>query len=304
MERRLGKGLGSLLGGPAPEAPDSTPEAPATDAGPGVQPVDLASIQPNPYQPRREFDPASLDELSASIRNHGVLQPVVLRPREGGGYELVAGERRYRASIQAGLAAIPATIREVNDRDMLELALVENVQRQSLNPIEKGEAYKVMMSALKLTQEQVADKVGLRRASVANHVRLLSLPADAREALVRGLISMGHARALISLEEKAVSKLLGQISREGLSVRQTEGRVRALAASNTDAPVDVEDEEEKAIVPRAPWVNDIESRMREHLGTKVQIKNGEGYRGQIVIDYFNRDDLDRLIERLAPSDPI
>lgn len=302
MEKRLGKGLGSLLGGAGAAETKSMPptkvsDQPATTTSPGAVEIALEQIRENHAQPRVEFDPAAIDELAASISNHGILQPIVVRSLGHQRFELIAGERRLRAAKKVGLAAIPALVRnDVQDREMLELALVENVQRQSLNPIEKAQAFKDMADTLGIGQEQVADKVGLRRSTVANHLRILTLPQEAQEAIRQGLISMGHAKALVGLAKKEVLGHLETIVREGLSVRDIEKAVRKNAGGQeTKAASESKDS------PKAPWAADLESRMREFLGTKVSIKNGEGYKGQIVIDYFNRGDLDRLIEKLAPQ---
>lgn len=284
MERRLGRGLGSLLGqSGSVEGQNAGTELP------------LDAIRPNPHQPRKTFDPAALEELSDSIRRHGVLQPIVVRP-VGTGYELVSGERRLRASQLAGRTTIPASIRsDISDDQMLELAMVENLQRQDLDAMERATGYRLMMDSLQITQEQVAEKVGLKRATVANHLRLLELPAPAQEAVRRGLISMGHARALLGLaDSKQVLGLVERIAREDLSVRTVEGLVR-MQSNPTPA---VEAPTQGLAV--APWVRELEERMRETLGTKVQLKNNPGFKGQIVIEYFNRADLDRLCQVLAP----
>ncbi len=293
MEKRLGRGLGSLLGGGTQAEPEAAEMKPL--GGPAELEIDR--IVPNPFQPRTEFDSAGLDELAASIANHGVLQPIVVRRTPDGGFELIAGERRFRASKKVGLSSIPAVVKtQVSDREMLELALVENVQRQALNPMEKALAFKEMQDSLGLSQEQVADKVGLRRSTVANHLRLLSLPEPARDAVRQGLISMGHAKALVGLGESEVLSHLEKIVRDGLSVREIEGIVREEAGRAT-APEVLTPESEGE--PQAPWIADIETRMREALGTKVTIRNGDGYRGQIQVEYYNRGDLDRLIEKLT-----
>jgi len=281
MERRLGRGLGSLLSSePAAREPRSE--------------VTLASIRPNPFQPRKHFLPEALAELQASIQTHGVLQPVVLRKTAKGDLELIAGERRWRASQAVGLKTLPAVIREgVSDEAMLELALVENLQRSDLDPIEKALGFQ-QLQASGLTQEQVAAKVGLQRSTVTNFVRLLELSEGVQKAVTGGLISMGHARALLGVPDKARQEELCALAvRRGLSVRELEERVRELQGRATEKP--------RAVTPPAPpWVRDMESRMRSHLGTKVQVKNGEGYQGSIHIEYHGRDDLDRLIALLAP----
>lgn len=298
MEKRLGRGLGSLLGGS--QGVEARLE-PSTER-PGALELELTRIVTNPFQPRTEFDSAAIDELSASISNHGLLQPIIVRRTPEGGYELIAGERRLRAARKLGLHAIPAIVRhQVSDKDMLELALVENVQRQALNPLEKALAFKEMLDSLSLSQEQVADKVGLRRSTVANHLRLLSLPVAAQDAVRKGLISMGHAKALVGLAEAKVLAHLETIVRDGLSVRDIEGVVRQEAGRESSGPGELT---EGANEPQPAWAGEIESRMREALGTKVTIKNGEGYRGQITIEYYNRGDLDRMIEKLTDSKPL
>lgn len=286
MERRLGKGLSSLLG--EQEPPHSSSE------------IELEAIHPNPFQPRKSMDAAGLEELRDSILQHGVLQPVVLRRRDDGRYQLIAGERRWRASRLAGLKRIPALVKEqVTDAEMLELALVENVQRRDLDPLERAHGYKSMMEQLTLTQDAVAAKVGLKRSTVANHLRLLDLSLKGQEALSKGLISMGHARALLSLNEDGrLQSILEETVRKELSVREVERLVRE---ANTPRP----DRHIKDKIPSAAspaWLRDLESRIRARFASKVAIQNGEGYRGRIVIEYFNRTDLDRICGLLAPKD--
>lgn len=293
MERRLGRGLSALFTQPSsPDAPQTEPEARAHEELP------IERIRANPFQPRRNFDPVGLEELVQSIRQHGLLQPIVVRAR-GDGFEVVSGERRLRAFRELGRTLIPAILRpDVSDAEMLELALVENLQRRDLDPIERAAGYRRMIEQLGLTQEQVADKVGLQRPTVANHLRLLELPEAAQQALAKGLIQMGHARALLGCKgADQVQKLLEKTVRDDLSVREVEALVR-VRSSPTAGPA----EPVKVVVPQAPWVRDLEDRMRDHLGTKVQLKNGPGYRGQIVIEYFQREDLERLSEILAPRE--
>lgn len=288
MERRLGKGLGSLLG--EVETQQANTE------------LDLELIQPNPFQPRKSMDAAGLEELRDSILQHGVLQPIVVRRMGDARFQLVAGERRWRASRLAGLRRIPALIKEqVSDADMLELALVENVQRRDLDPLERAQGYKAMMDQLTLTQDAVAAKVGLKRSTVANHLRLLDLPAKGQEALSKGLISMGHARALLSLtQEGQLNSILEDAVRNELSVRDVERLVR-----DANAPEPAPVNRDKIPAQAAPaWLRELENRLRARFATKVAILNGEGYRGRIVIDYFNRADLDRITEQLAPSDKL
>lgn len=304
MERRLGRGLGSLLAGGSTEE-IAAPAVAAAPVQPGSTPqIPIDAIEVNPYQPRQIFDPAGVEELVQSIRQHGLLQPIVVRPH-GSGYQLISGERRLRAFRSLGKSAIPATIREgVTDQELLELALVENVQRKDLDPVERAQGFRRMMEQLHLTQEQVADKVGLQRSTVANQLRLLELPENVRQALAKGLIQMGHARALLGAKSEADQlALLERTVREDLSVRSVEDAVRQgnkPAGTAAGHPADAATNA-KTLTPQAPWVRDLENRMREHLATKVQLKNGPGYRGQIVIDYYQREDLERLMAILAPK---
>lgn len=281
MQRRLGRGLGSLLTGG--EAPTAT----APDR------IAVHRIRPNPFQPRKTFRQEELEELTASIRAHGVLQPVVVRP-SGEGFELVAGERRWRAARLAGLQEIPATVRaEVSDGEMLELALVENVQRRDLDPLEKAEGYRALQESLGLNQDQVAAKVGLQRTTIANHLRLLELPGPAQEAVRKGLLDMGHARALLGLPTEAERlRLLEETLREDLSVREVERRVREAQPRG----------EATKKVPAAPppWAQDLENRLRERLAAKVAVQVRSGFRGQIHVDFADREDLERLMELLVP----
>jgi ParB family transcriptional regulator, chromosome partitioning protein len=293
MERRLGRGLSALLTqANPPEASQQEPESRPREELP------LERIRANPFQPRRNFDPAGLEELVQSIRQHGLLQPIVVRAK-GEGYEVVSGERRLRAFRELGRSSIPAILRpDVSDAEMLELALVENLQRRDLDPIERAQGYRRMIEQLGLTQEQVADKVGLQRPTVANHLRLLDLPETAQQALAKGLIQMGHARALLGCKDAGLAqRLLERAVRDDLSVREVEALVRSRTSASQPASEPV-----KVVVPQAPWVRDLEDRMRSHLGTKVQLKNGPGYRGQIVIEYYQREDLERLAEILAPRE--
>jgi len=284
MERRLGRGLGSLL------SADAAPTEPRKE-------VATEKIRPNPFQPRKVFAPEALAELQRSIQEHGILQPVVLRAISGG-YELIAGERRWRASQALGLATIPAVVREgVSDQAMLELALVENLQRSDLDPLEKARGFR-QLTERGLTQEQVAQRMGMQRTTVANFLRLLELPDPVQKVVSEGLLSMGHARALLGLgDPERIQELCALVVRRGLSVRDVEKRVRELQGRSAPRTATVSP-------PAPPWVREMESRIRSHLGTKVQVRNGEGYRGQIVVEYHGREDLDRLYSLLAPRKTI
>jgi len=275
---KLGRGLGSLL---------SRTEEPGT-AMQGVTGIPTGAIHPNRYQPRTGFEPELLAELKASIEANGIIQPIVVRPH-GNEYELVAGERRWRAASELGMATIPAIIREVDDAQSLEIALIENLQREDLNPMEKATAYHELMSRFALTQEEVARRVGKRRSTVANTLRLLDLPADIQDSVSRGTLTMGHARALLGLVSTEVQRRLARrIESEGLSVRAVE---KIVQAAN-------EPQEPKNVRYKSPHLRDIEDRLRRVLGTRVTIREGHG-RGRIVIDFYSNDDFDRILEKLS-----
>ncbi len=291
MERRLGKGLGSLLGTP------QQPEASST--------IPLAAIRANPQQPRQVFDESGLEDLRESIKAHGVLQPIIVR-RAGAGYELVSGERRCRAARLAGLAEIPAIVRDdITDQQMLELALVENVQRQDLDPLERARGFRALMDSLRLTQEEVAAKVGLKRATVANHLRLLDLPPRVQEGLAKGLISMGHAKALLAIHEpRACETLMEQAIRKQLSVREVEQRARELTAPPRSGSGPFANKSARDAAAHSevlmPWAREFQTRLQDALGTRVHIHHGPGQRGKIVIEYFSTTDLERAVEHIAP----
>lgn len=283
----LGRGLDSLIAGGSPEAAEV-----------GSRILAITKIRPNPNQPRKTFDSAHLEDLRDSIRLHGVLQPICVRQIDGG-YEIVSGERRWRASRLAALAEIPVVILEgVDDNRLLELAMVENLQRQDLDPMEKARGFEELMQQVGMTQAQVAERVGLKRSTVANHLRLLDLGEEAQDALISGLISMGHARALAGLSDGAeLQKALAAVVRGELSVRQTEQLVREPEASS---PRSTEDKSPSAPV-QAPWAKDFERRIREAVGVQVELKNGKGYKGQVTLKYADRDKLEAIVELLAPK---
>lgn len=293
-ERRLGRGLDFLISRTTPPSAVPVPLPPAgvegRDAG-GPRMIPLAAIVPNPFQPRREFAPEALADLEQSIRRHGVLQPVVLRA-SGGGFEVVAGERRLRAAGMAGLTAIPAVVREVTDGEMLTLALVENLQREDLNPIETALAYRDLLATPGLTQEDVARLVGKSRPTIANALRLLDLPADIQECVSRGTLSAGHGRAILmctTLEGQA--SLARRILEEGLSVREAE----SLAQGGTPRPL----RPVRTPRERSSHLDELEGALRATLGGRVRIQPGRGKKGKIVLYYASLEDFDRLFELLA-----
>lgn len=305
--RGLGKGLGALLptAAPRPQAeapagPADTARAPEPDSGArGYFLCDIAEIQPNISQPRRHFPETELAALAESIAAQGVIQPVIVRrlPAEPGSarYELIAGERRWRAARQAGLERIPAVVREATDRDALEMALVENLQREDLNPLEVAEAYRTLAEEFALTQEAIARRVGRQRSTVANHLRLLRLPAEVKQALDSGAITMGHARAVLGLENAALEvEAFRRVLAGGLNVRETERLVQHLreaGARGRRRPADPDAKTAERALAR------IGERLQRALGTKVEIR-ARGSRGRIVISYFSQDELERLLERL------
>ena len=292
-ERKMGRGIGDLLRLNKVEA------EPAAAPGQVLQlPVD--AVLPNPHQPRKHFVPQALEELSRSIKQTGILQPVVVR-RSGEAYELVAGERRWRAARMAGLATIPAVVREIPTERLLEAALVENIQRADLNPLEKAQAYQKLMDQFGYTQQGLSERVGQDRSTVANILRLLELPAGAKEALVKGTLTMGHARALLSFRDDAQrEQVCRRIEMEGLSVRQVE----ELASGKAQAAAVPVTQEAKVMPPRAGAktksadVKALEDQLRQALGTKVEIKPGRGRKGKIQLEYYSVEDFNRLFKRL------
>ncbi len=279
--RGLGRGLGALI----PELEEAESE--------GRLELVISDIKANPFQPRREFDQEKLDELAASIREHGVLQPILVR-RGGGGYELVAGERRLRAAEMAGLQKIPAVIGEFPDIAMMQIALVENLQRADLNPMEEALAYRRLLDEFGMTQEEIAQKVGKSRPAIANTLRLLNLPPSVQKDLSDGRTTVGHARALLGLKgEDAQLDAWKQIKGEDLSVRETEELVR------TKAEKFVSRETGKKKQPVAevldPDTKAVEDRMRQALGTKVRIHTA-GSGGKIEIEYYSQEELGRIMD--------
>jgi ParB family chromosome partitioning protein len=252
--------------------------------------VPLARIVPNPHQPRRHMDDAGLEELAASIREHGVLQPVLVTETLDG-YQLIAGERRVRASRLAGLERIPALVRQLADRDQLEVALVENVQRADLDPIDEALAYRQLIDEFGLTQERVAERVGKARATVANTLRLLDLHPNIQAAISDGRLTEGHGRALGGLAPDGQAHVLGTVLRQGLSVRQTEELVRRLREPRTQAAATA------AVRRLDPDLERVEADLRERLGTKVSLSRSRKG-GRIVIEYYSDEELGRLYERL------
>ncbi|TVP83147.1 MAG: ParB/RepB/Spo0J family partition protein [Alkalicoccus sp.] len=277
----MGKGLGKGINAFFPNA--------SKESDKQVEEIKLTDIRPNPYQPRKVFEEESLKELAESISSHGVIQPISLR-KSIKGYEIVVGERRFRAAGKAGLKTIPAVVQELTDDEMMELALIENLQRENLNPLEEAKAYQKLMEHLQITQEDLAARLGKSRPHIANHVRLLQLPQIVQEYLAEGKVSMGHARALLGLKNKQeLSGLLQKVVQEEMSVRKLEEYIQRANSS-------VSRETAKKPAVSASWKN-RESRLKSYFGTNVQIKPGKR-KGKIEIDYTNEEDLERIFHLL------
>jgi ParB family chromosome partitioning protein len=277
----LGKGLDALIpGGPQPVSTSAS----------GVTQVAVDLIQRNPRQPREKFDINELENLAASIREHGVIQPLIVAPGKNGVYILIAGERRLQASRKAGLKTVPVVIRNATDQQLLELAIIENVQREDLNAIEEAEAYQNMVKEFKMSHETIAQRVGKSRVAVTNTLRLLDASAAVKQALVDGRITEGHARAMLALTTaKAQEALLHQIINLDLSVRSTEMLARKYSGQKPAA---------KKKSASSADVNDIEKRLRSSLGTKVALKYGKKG-GTVTIYYYSDEELDTLLEKLT-----
>jgi len=287
-ERRLGRGLESLLGNMKEEAP----RAPIT-AG-GILRVPIAKIRANPHQPRTAFAERELAELAESVKAVGIIQPLIVRP-EGDGYQLIAGERRLRAAKLAGLDTVPVIERAASDDDLLTLALVENLQREDLNPIEKAKGFKELIEKHNLTQDAAAARLGKDRSTMANFVRLLDLPETVQQIVSRETISMGHARALLVILDPATQYALAlRIEKEGLSVRETERIVASLGTAEKKP------RRKPEAAPKDAHIRDLEDRARQRVGTKVDIEYQNG-KGRIVVHLFSDDDLQRVLDVLGIS---
>jgi ParB family chromosome partitioning protein len=289
--RRLGRGLEALLG---------TGGGPASSDEGALKSIPIGKIGRNPFQPRREFNSEELGELQESLNSSGLLQPITVRRRPGkDGFELIAGERRLRAATKLGWKEIPAIIKEIDDRTILTLALVENLQRTDLNPIEEGEGYHRLSHEFGLTQQQIAETVGKDRTTIANMLRLLQLPEAVRNLLQDSQLTMGHAKVLLGLEDpEMIATLAREIVKEGLTVREIERRLRDFVGPRTG---------KKAGRPRSadrlsPEVKRIENRLRHFLQTDITVNVGKNNRGTLTIHFYSVDDLERLLEVLRVPD--
>jgi ParB family chromosome partitioning protein len=292
----LGRGLGALLGTPVPGPAAAPTPAPATEGsstGESVQLIAVARIQRSPLQPRKDFPPEALEELASSIREQGILQPLIVRPNPEG-FELVAGERRWRAAQLAGLDVVPAIVREVDDGRVLEMALIENLQREDLNPIEEALGYCQLIEQFHLRQEDVANRVGKSRAAVANALRLLKLPEALQTHVREGRLSTGHAKVLLGVANPAQQLQAAQrILRHGFSVRQTEQMVAHWQAPprQTDAPA-------QPSATHEAYLKDLQDRLRQRLGTKIHLRYKQG-KGSLEIRFFSDEDLSRVLQLLG-----
>ena len=303
----LGRGLGALLGGatqppkPPATAPITTAAATTTtvtgpapiDARDRVQRVPLEKVRPCSFQPRKDFTPEALQELADSIKAQGIIQPLLVRPKADG-FELIAGERRWRAAQQLGLSEVPVIVRDADDRAVLELALIENLQRENLNPLEEAQGYAELIGKFLLRQEDVAIKVGKSRTVVANALRLLRLPPEVQAALREGRLSVGHGKVILGLPTAADQSLAAErVIKHGLNVRQTEELINTLAKSAAPATAG------KPTAPlRDTHVASLENKLRERLGTKVHLRYRDG-KGALDIRFFSDDELERILQMLG-----
>jgi ParB family transcriptional regulator, chromosome partitioning protein len=289
----LGRGLSALIPG-------------APDAGEGASLLDVPvnAISPNPKQPRTNFDDETIESLALSIREVGILQPIVVR-KAGGGYELIAGERRLRAARRAGLATVPVVVRDTGDTDTLREALIENIHREDLGPIELAEAFRQLLEELGLKQEDLAERIGVSRSHIANTIRLLQLPMDVQQLLTDGKIQAGHARALLQLGDADMqSSLALRVAAEDLSVRRAEEIARRYAEGPPPAavPKDSQKVPDADLSERDGSLGEIEEILSEQLATRVTVKTGRG-RGQVVIEFGSADDLERIVSEIVGSGP-
>jgi len=278
MKTALGKGLSALI--------------PAKEKKTGVNELDIDNIVPSENQPRRIFNDARLQELVASIKEHGVIQPVIVRKTVNNLYQLIAGERRWRAAKMAGLSTLPAIIKDAAPAEALELALIENIQREDLNPLETAESFHRLIQDFNLTQDDLSRKVGKDRATVSNYLRILKLPSDIRTWLAEGSLSIGHAKALLQIEDSTLQiNAARKVIKSGLSVRETEALSKRLS---------VKISAHRKPTGKDPQIASLEDKLMHSLGTKVRLMHKGKKGGKIEIDYFSLEELDRLLEILAP----
>lgn len=276
----LGKGLDALI-----QSNDSIEEEKH------INKIDINLIRANDEQPRKNFDGEKINHLAESIKDHGIIQPIVLK-KDGNNYFIVAGERRWRAAKLIGLKEIPAVVLDLTDKEVLEISLIENIQREDLNPIEEALAYKRLIEEYNLTQEQLGNKLGRSRVAITNSIRLLNLDKRVQQYLVEGVISEGHGRAVLAIQDQNIQYELAQrVIDEGLTVRQLENIIKKHVETNNE-------KEDEYKSPLAPYLNDIKYKLESHFGTKVLLSNNKNNKGKIEIEYYSQDDLDRILEIL------
>ncbi|MDP4186916.1 MAG: ParB/RepB/Spo0J family partition protein [Bacteroidota bacterium] len=291
----LGRGLGALI----EEANTLTEETSVVNDVLNIREIAIDKIEANPFQPRKNFDQDALNELAASIQELGIIQPITVRKIEGGNYQLISGERRFRASGIAGLDKIPAYVLTVDDKSLLELALVENIQREDLNSIEVAISYQRLMEECSLTQERLSERVGKKRATISNYLRLLKLPAEIQLGIRENKLSMGHARALIGIDDPGIQlKAYHKVLEEGLSVRQVEGLVRHMSEEK-EYRESLKNEEElngkKVLSAIAPELLEVKKHLSDKLSTKIDLKQNEKGAGKIIISFKSTDDFSRIL---------
>ena len=285
----LGRGLSALLDDSGPDTPARRETVQAVRA---INDIALEAIEVNPYQPRTDFDQTALDELADSIRVQGIIQPVTVRAMGGDRYQLISGERRVQASQRAGLTRIPAYVRQANDQQMLEMALIENIQRENLNAVEVALSYQRLISECDLRQEQLGERVGKNRSTINNYLRLLKLPPDIQAALRDKKLSMGHARALINIDNvEQQLHIFHRIVDEDLSVRKVEALVRELSTGRPAKPAPT------SAAP-SPYLQQLQGKLSSHFGTRVQVKSQGAEKGEIKIPFVSSEDLSRILELL------
>ena len=281
MAKGLGKGINALFNNIEMEQEDEV-----------IKEIKLKELRPNPYQPRKVFSEEAIEELKQSILLHGILQPIIAR-KSIKGYEIVVGERRYRAAVEAGLKTVPVIVRELTEQQMMELAILENLQREDLNPIEEAFAYQMLLERLNLTQDELAKRLGKSRPHITNHVRLLSLPEEIKNHISEGKISMGHGRALLSLKNKEnLNAVVEKVMKEKMNVRQLEQYIHQL---NENVPRETKTKEQQK---KDIFIKQRETSLRERLGTTVTIKQTKK-KGKIEIEFFSKEDLDRILDLIT-----
>lgn len=283
MKKGLGRGLDALF-----ESYGADPKA--DDERSGVKKIKITAIDPNPYQPRKIFDEQKIQELAGSIKQHGIVQPIAVK-RQGDRYMIIAGERRWRAARAAGLSEIPAVIMNLSEKEIIEVALIENLQREDLNPIEEAQGIKLLIEQYKLTQEEVADRLGRSRPAIANTLRLLNLSPQIQDHLISGKLTEGHARALLGISDPKLRDQVAQrVLERGLNVRETEQLIKKIIGQKKT---------QKKSKPEKPvYLMELEMNLEEALGTRVQINPGKK-KGIIEIEYYGDDDLERILEKLT-----